>query len=966
MPRRDSTVEYPAPLRAAEEELLQQRRDAWARATGPLEEAIARATAEREQLLKDARPTATQERDQQERDKTDAQATKLASTIAALTAELNAAKRAAAAPAGGRAVGLSLSGGGLRSATFSLGLLQALAGQRLLRHVDYLSTVSGGSYIGGFLGTFYHRLVKRRGAGPGDVEKDLADPRSSAVDWLRQNGRYLAPGGASDGWAALAVILRNLVAVNVVTWTFVLTLFLGLDLVTAPITQAIERASLLPPLAPTGTIWWSAYLFVPAAIALLAIVPLGLAYWLVPGRHVGLKPRWTRRWGPSLISGVAAPVLAGVALLVRVDGARFYVHLHPSLRADDGSVLRAAIVLVALGVVTLAWIWFAFARATVKTAADDGAQPQDQLVRFRLSGWLRAWLILFSISLLGAVVDSLGQTAYRAVTDSRFGDALLGSLVGAGSGLIALGAGVQKVVGLIGVKNAKVGVPLRLVALVGALVLLTPILLGLSALGHGIAWQWQHPGTAGVVTAPPVELWGWPLLTFAVLFILTVCFGNTYSFLNDSSIASLYASRLTRAYIGASNERRGDDSSTASTDLLPEDVIPIGQYSPHAAGGPLHIINTTLNETVGGQSQVEERDRKGMNLAIGPAGISVGARHHALWTDRAAGKIVSTDAQDRGAALFGSTAAADVKEFRVFPTGPGPHPLSFSPEKLALGRWMAISGAAASTALGSMTSFGLSALCGILNVRLGHWWWSDVDPRKRQVRTRPGLLRHIELWLSRRLPVHVQLFHELSARFPGTSTRSWYLTDGGHFENTGAYELLRRRLKVIILVDNGADRPRALDDLANLVRKARVDLDTHIEFVDPRAIEIGPGGTLDARFAVKGLGTLDELGFGASGTAAPDAPTHYAAIARIRYGAPGAASDAGDPSWLLLVKPGLMGDEPLDVRQYKKANNDFPQQTTADQFFDEAQWEAYRRLGEHIGDSLFGGTSLAEALGVRA
>jgi len=57
-------------------------------------------------------------------------------------------------------VGVGVSGGGIRSATFALGFFQALARAKLLRHVDYLSTVSGGGYFGGFLG----RLIGRVGS----------------------------------------------------------------------------------------------------------------------------------------------------------------------------------------------------------------------------------------------------------------------------------------------------------------------------------------------------------------------------------------------------------------------------------------------------------------------------------------------------------------------------------------------------------------------------------------------------------------------------------------------------------------------------------------------------------------------------------------------------------------------------------------------------------------------------------
>jgi hypothetical protein len=61
----------------------------------------------------------------------------------------------------------------------------------------------------------------------------------------------------------------------------------------------------------------------------------------------------------------------------------------------------------------------------------------------------------------------------------------------------------------------------------------------------------------------------------------------------------------------------------------------------------------------------------------------------------------------------------------------------------------------------------------------------------------------------------------------------------------------------------------------------------------------------------------------------------------------------GQRSLLLYIKPTLIGDEPADVRRYHTEHPSFPHESTADQFFDEAQWESYRRLGEHIADKLF-------------
>src|SRR5215467_10999320 len=81
-------------------------------------------------------------------------------------------------------VGLAFSGGGIRSATFCLGVLRALAGAKSddpnrisLRGIDLLSTVSGGGYVGAFLGA----LFSRDGATPDDVERQLSSPSSRAV-----------------------------------------------------------------------------------------------------------------------------------------------------------------------------------------------------------------------------------------------------------------------------------------------------------------------------------------------------------------------------------------------------------------------------------------------------------------------------------------------------------------------------------------------------------------------------------------------------------------------------------------------------------------------------------------------------------------------------------------------------------------------------------------------------------------
>src|SRR5258706_12076592 len=113
-------------------------------------------------------------------------------------------------------VGVALSGGGIRSATFCLGLFQTLTRQSLIRRIDFLSTVSGGGYFGSFLGAAFSRT----GNSVDTVERELSNNHSWSVKWLRENGRFLSPNGAGDNWLSAASALRNWTALQIVLLTF--------------------------------------------------------------------------------------------------------------------------------------------------------------------------------------------------------------------------------------------------------------------------------------------------------------------------------------------------------------------------------------------------------------------------------------------------------------------------------------------------------------------------------------------------------------------------------------------------------------------------------------------------------------------------------------------------------------------------------------------------------------------------
>ena len=126
---------------------------------------------------------------------------------------------------------LAISGGGIRSATFALGLLQGLAELNLLKRFDYISTVSGGGYIGGWLAAWTKREGRRRQRGTASSAtsaKNRARPigpplpsgarwgrrrRARAVHHLRAYSSYLAPRSGfftPDTWSLLAIYARNL------------------------------------------------------------------------------------------------------------------------------------------------------------------------------------------------------------------------------------------------------------------------------------------------------------------------------------------------------------------------------------------------------------------------------------------------------------------------------------------------------------------------------------------------------------------------------------------------------------------------------------------------------------------------------------------------------------------------------------------------------------------------------------
>jgi predicted acylesterase/phospholipase RssA len=242
-------------------------------------------------------------------------------------------------------------------------------------------------------------------------------------------------------------------------------------------------------------------------------------------------------------------------------------------------------------------------------------------------------------------------------------------------------------------------------------------------------------------------------------------------------------------------------------------------------------------------------------------------------------------------------------------------------EGLTLATAMAISGAAVNPNAGCggegvTRQPVLSVLMSLLNIRLGYWL---RNPRYTGRTGRPNFLR----------PGLAEVIGRLNLN-ESPNTESILLTDGGHFENLGIYELVRRRLKLIVACDGGADPEYAFSDLANAIERVRADFGAIIEVndFDLRALTPCPkdGGKADTGSSAQGFAERGYL------------------FATIRY-AKADRQDANAYGMLIYMTTTFFRGLSADLYGYRNAHPSFPDEPTSDQFFDEKQFEAYRELG---------------------
>jgi len=861
--------------------------------------------------------------------------------------------------------GLALSGGGIRSATFNLGVLQAFADLDLLRRLDYLSGVSGGSHIAGWLAAW----IKRETDGIRRVQRWLSPLRSPTPDtdethpiqFLRRFSNYLAPRKgllSADTWSIVAVWVRNTFLNQLVfilllasllcipllissmfrqpLWsdnagwigsmtillTWCLGVFIGLNLRhfdRDPKEPSSEEKCNSAVQETAGGFWDQFGVLSVTGFGILSLLGSALLYWealcwdsqnpsfkwhvpylvIVAGLLIGqlCSQAWrgfvsmrsgnapTRR---QLIKAIGAIFLVAIIASFAGVGALYvgFYYYQTALSSNAAASDQYLDLAIIVGPAFLLGVLFVI--ITVYIGLMGRNMPD-----MRREWWSRfsatlliasgVWTAVSLCSLYGHRVASLPIWNWPRVGGvAKIGSivlwlttAWLGSWWGKGSQTpsFAIGKDRRKTKWLEKIAQMT---PREWIALIAPYFYIAGLALLLSILlSKLIQWLQNQPGHARILAEP-----GW---LFLLALLSAYLLGRRFD-VNEFSMHNFYLNRLVRCYLGASREKSSRNPNPF-TGFDPEDDLSLSVFrvmppvpkdlsrAARAYYGPFPIFNTALNLVAG--KELAWQERKAASFAFTPLYCGY---------ELAPGEGYKRE---------------NYANFGYRPTVNYTDPNSFGP---SLGTAMAISGAAANPNMGYHWSPALSFLMALFNFRLGCWL---------------GNTRHRKTWkLSSPKTGVGYLVNELIGNTDDTS-RFINLSDGGHFDNLGLYELVRRRCMYIIVCDAEEDFRFSFQGLGGAIRKCRADFGIDIR-LNPDRLRPVPDPTKEQGRSV----------------------THCA-VGEIIY----SPETSGK---LLYIKTSLTGDEPGDVLEYRLRHHVFPHQSTLDQFFDESQFESYRALGQHI------------------
>jgi hypothetical protein len=844
------------------------------------------------------------------------------------------------APSLDNLTGLALSGGGIRSATFCLGVLQALAKYDLLKRFDYLSTVSGGGYIGGSLtwwwsdqwrpdgqpaeSTVAHVTERPEGLAedqadftarakpvpPGDVPprfgvgpKDFPYGTESPTIWrgqaggtpgarlltnLRKHGNYLTPGNGITVLSGVSVMIRAIV-LNLFVWLPVLSavmlgLLWALDLTfgtSASNASAVRHtgAELVAAEAAGGVPAGAEGTDAQAALWLFFVdaVTTAVAFAIMAAVYFLL---WKLAASRPRLEKIAAWLTRPWGIWLLGIGFLLVLLLKwlPPAPTQYWTSVRLLLAGAIILATTFALLCIVYSLATWVRLLRHASYRMRRLFEV----WAAVYLTLIAgLAIMGALPDVQAWLSVQGLSSGA-------EVVSAGTS-----AGPPNPLGV----EASKGIVALLAGLLGAGV---AFIRSGAEVGKTLRGMGFHvPGGVVASIAAALLLYGLVLITHSVatqvsitgqgaVFFVVVAAAVLVGLLvngNHISLGRFYRDRLMEAFM--------PDYETALANAIGPAPAAADAMQPHRASvaAPYHIINTN---------------------------------------------VVLINAKSRRRRIRGGDSFALTRDYCGSSATGWRATKQFMNDGMTLPTAVAISGAAANPntgvgGVGLTRSRVVSVLMAFLNLRLGYWVPHPVGGRQHALPNhfRPGFLALL------------RGYHE---DYPFQE-----LSDGGHFENLGIYELIRRRVRLILVCDGGQDPGFQFEDLQTALRRIGEDFGTKVRFLPSHPIEDiipQPG----ARTYPRGL-ELARRGFAVANLYYPP---DFDADGQIR-------ADAA-PARLIYLKTTIVDGLPLELLGYKGKNPDFPDQSTGDQFFDEDQFEAYRELGYRIADSMILGLGLAKVL----
>lgn len=710
-------------------------------------------------------------------------------------------------------VGLALSGGGIRSATFNLGVLQALERYGVLKHVDYLSTVSGGGYIGACLTWLKHHCPGQFPFGTQRADHGKAGGRILAH--LREHGRFLAPGNGRTMWTMVGSVLMTTL-VNLAILLPPLLLLLVASRLDWP-----GAVDLLPPWSGTTGVW----LLCVTLLYLACLLLCALSQRLRAGRS---RHRDGRRWRPVLALKVMVLVAAVLGLLwagrelvgrrsvgswagLPMGGSWAQVLTPPSHATPPAYwlCLGLAVALFAFYLVGVALYLLAGRCGPVRGRALERCR---RAMAFGLRGAVLAAAIGALPRAHDLLADCLSEWSWSGL-----------SLTGVASLVLGRRGGKDKA----REKKQDASPQRSLLLSLGLCLVLAGVLLGLYGLALRVASEGELIASAAAVGLSVVVAW--------------------LADINHVSHHRFYRDRLREAFLPNGIDRLPDRTSCDADTFRLQDLQV--RDSPY----PLLCANVVTRDS----KEPKHAGRMGASFLFSPRYCGSDATGYA-------------------------------------PTG------EWLDGSMKLATAAAIAGAAVDPNTLSTASRPLSFLMSLLNVRLGYWAANPNRPVDWG-RTRVGGGSYA--WA---------ILAEMFGNGLSETSALVHLNDGGHFENLGLYELVRRRCRYILVCDAAADHDFTFFDLGRAVERVRVDFGARVE-IDTRPLLYGDDG-LSRTPVVHGWITYDD----------------------------------GKRGELLYLTTVMIEDLPEDVNAYRRQHPTFPDEGTADQFFDEPQFEAYRELGYRV------------------